>query len=143
MLQRLPLLAAALWWGSLSTIGFLVAPLLFMRLPSPAMAGQMAAQLFAAQTWVSIACCLLILVLSKARHAERPEPWAAAVLAWVLGGLLLALVVQYGVAPNIVAKHNLKVWHGVGTAMYALQWVCALCTLWRLGRTQSSAPAAV
>ena len=56
---RIPLLAAALWWGSLSTVGLLVVPLLFAHLPSPAMAGGVAAQLFAAQTWVSVGCTLL------------------------------------------------------------------------------------
>ncbi|MDU7587663.1 MAG: DUF4149 domain-containing protein, partial [Acidovorax sp.] len=58
MAQRLPQFAAALWWGSLSAIGFMAVPLLFAHLPTPAMAGNMAAQLFAAQTWVSVACCV-------------------------------------------------------------------------------------
>ena len=44
---------AALWWGSLTTLGALVVPLLFVHLPSPALAGGMAAKLFAAQTWLS------------------------------------------------------------------------------------------
>ena len=34
ILSRLPVYAAALWWGSLTTIGFLVVPLLFMHLPT-------------------------------------------------------------------------------------------------------------
>ena len=50
MPARLPAFIAALWWGSLSTVGFLVVPLLFVHLPTPAMAGAMAARLFAAQT---------------------------------------------------------------------------------------------
>ena len=33
--SRLPGLVAALWWGSLSTVGFLVVPLLFAHLPTP------------------------------------------------------------------------------------------------------------
>ena len=44
MTLRLPVLVAALWWGSLTTIGFLVVPLLFAHLPTPAVAGAMAAQ---------------------------------------------------------------------------------------------------
>ena len=31
---RLPLLAAALWWGSLTAIGFLAVPLLFAHAPA-------------------------------------------------------------------------------------------------------------
>jgi hypothetical protein len=131
MFARLPALAAALWWGSLTTVGFLVVPLLFVHLPSPALAGQMAAKLFAAQTWVTVACCMLLLLISRRRHEEFQEPWAKAVLGFVLGGLLLALLVQFGVSPRIVARQDLRLWHSVGTGMYVLQWVCALVVLWR------------
>jgi hypothetical protein len=43
-----------------------------------------------------------------------------------LGGVLLALLVELGVAPRIVAREDLAFWHRIGTAMYAGQWVCAL-----------------
>jgi hypothetical protein len=129
--ERLPALAAALWWGGLSVIGFIVVPLLFAHLPSPAVAGRMAATLFAAQTWVSVACTALLLVLAKRRHAEAEEPWARDVLVWVIVGMLLALLVQFGVSPRIVARQDLKLWHSVGTLMYAVQWLCALRVLWR------------
>lgn len=131
MVDRLPALAAALWWGSLTTIGFLVVPMLFASLPSPTMAGYMAAKLFAAQTWVTVACCLVLLLLSKARHATVQHAWAQAAMVFILGGLLLALLTQFGVAPRIVARQDLRLWHSVGTAMYAVQWCCALAVLWR------------
>ncbi len=134
MRDRLPVLLAALWWGSLSTVGFMVVPMLFAHLPSPAVAGAMAARLFEAQTFVSIACGVLLLVLSRRRHAETQEPWAQAAMVFIIGGLLLALLVQYGVSPRIVARQNLKLWHSVGTVMYALQWLCALAVLWRTAR---------
>ena len=51
MLARVAPFAAALWWGSLTAVGFVVVPLLFKFLPTPAMAGHMAARLFTAQTW--------------------------------------------------------------------------------------------
>ena len=60
MTGRLSFLAAALWWGSLTTVGLLVVPMLFAHLPTPAMAGTMAAKLFAAQIWVSVCCALLL-----------------------------------------------------------------------------------
>lgn len=132
MYLRLPFFLAALWWGSLSAIGFMAVPMLFANLPSPAMAGFMAAKLFAAQTWISIACCALLLVFSKRRKAEKIEDWAQAAIGFVIAGMLMALLVQYGVSPKIVARENLKLWHGLGTAMYALQWLCAAVVLWRL-----------
>lgn len=140
---RLPALAAALWWGSLTTVGFLVVPLLFAHLPSPALAGQMAARLFAAQTWVTVACCVLLLLISRRRHEEVQEPWAQAALGFVLGGLLLALLVQYGVSPRIVARQDLRLWHSVGTGMYVLQWVCALVVLWRTVQVHAAPGASV
>ncbi len=134
MRERLPVLAAALWWGSLSVMGFVAVPLLFSHLPTPAMAGNVAARLFEAQTYISIACCALLLVISKQRHAEKQEPWAHAAMVFIIAGLLLALLQQYGVAPRIVARQNLRLWHGAGSAMYLIQWLCALRVLWCTAR---------
>lgn len=141
MLHRLPALVAALWWGSLTTIGFLVVPMLFAHLPSPTVAGNMAARLFAAQTWVAVACCLVLLLVSRPRQAAVQYPWAQAAMVFILGGMLLALLTQFGVAPRIVARQDLRVWHSVGTVMYALQWCCALAVLWQTLRHDPQAPA--
>ncbi|MFZ3125100.1 MAG: DUF4149 domain-containing protein [Acidovorax sp.] len=137
MRERVPVFAAALWWGSLSAIGFMVVPLLFAHLPTPAMAGNMAARLFEAQTYISIACCACLMVLSKRKHAENQEQWAQAAMVFVIGGLLLALLVQFGVAPRIVARENLRIWHAVGSGMYLVQWLCAGITLWITAGRQS------
>ncbi|ADX46502.1 DUF4149 domain-containing protein [Paracidovorax avenae] len=131
MRHHLPILLAALWWGSLSAIGFLAVPMLFAHLPTPVMAGNMAARLFEAQTFVSAACGMGLLLASQRRGDAPQEAWAKEAMPWIIGGLLLALLVQYGVAPRIVARTQLKLWHSVGTVMYALQWLCALRVLWR------------
>ncbi len=138
-LLRLPLWAAALWWGSLTTIGFLVVPLLFVHLPSPALAGGMAARLFTAQTWVSVACTVLLLLASRPRDDGEEgagESPLQAVRLTVVGGLLLALLVEFAVAPRIVARENLALWHRAGSALYVLQWFCAAITFWRLTKRQ-------
>ncbi|RMX08836.1 DUF4149 domain-containing protein [Corticibacter populi] len=144
---RLPIFAAALWWGNLCSIGFMAVPLLFASLPTPALAGQAAARLFAGQVWLAAACCfILILCLRPALNEGEDldagaEPnidlarAAAARLAltgWVLAGLILALLLQFGAVPRIVARQNLPLWHSLGTALYALQWLCASVTLWKL-----------
>lgn len=126
MFHRLPALVAALWWGSLTTIGFLVVPMLFAHLPSPMVAGNMAAKLFAAQTWVAVACCLVLLLISRPKQAIAQYPWAQAAMVFILGGMLLALLTQFGVAPRIVARQDLRLWHSVGTVMYVLQWCLSL-----------------
>ena len=139
MYERLPVFLAALWWGSLCSIGFVAVPMLFAHLPTPVLAGFIAAKLFAAQTWISIACCALLLVFSKRKHAEKIEQWAQAAIGFVIAGMLLALLVQYGVSPKIVARENLRLWHSVGTGMYALQWLCAAIVLWRVAGARKPA----
>ena len=63
MRYRFGVLTAALWWGSLTGLGFVMVPMLFSILPSPAAAGSIAAKLFTAQTWLSIACAMLLLLV--------------------------------------------------------------------------------
>lgn len=143
LLSFLPVWAAALWWGSLTTIGFLVVPQLFAHLDTPAIAGRMAARLFTAQTWVSVACTLLLLLASRTRgDDEAPASQSALGSAHlpVLAGLLLALLVELVVAPRIVARENLALWHRLGSGFYFLQWLCAGWTFWRLSRPASFRP---
>lgn len=129
---RITAFAAALWWGSLTAIGFLAVPLLFRFLPTPALAGNMAAQLFAAQTWVSVACGLVLLLCLKKPAPGQAQTAPPAIIFVVMLGMLLALLVEYAVAPRIVARQDLRLWHSVGTLMYAGQWLCAGAVLWRL-----------
>ena len=140
--SRLPLFAAALWWGSLGAVGFLVVPLLFAHLPTPALAGNMAARLFAAQTWVALGCGLTLLVFLKQNKASPPVQYGGAAMIFIVGGMLLALLAEFAVAPRILARENLRLWHSVGSAMYLLQWICAGAVLWLsvpIGKAQASA----
>lgn len=121
-------------------MGFLVVPLLFVHLPTPAMAGAMAARLFAAQTWVSVACCMLLLLISRPKGEITQYPWARAAIVFIVGGLLLALLVQFGVAPRIVARQDLRLWHSMGSVMYLAQWACAGAVLWHTLRSPSAQP---
>lgn len=123
--DRVPPLAAALWWGSLTAIGFIAVPTLFANLPTPAQAGQAAAKLFTSQAWTSVGCAMLLLV--GIRRSGRNE-----LLGWVLAGALLALLMEFAVAPRIVLRENLAFWHAAGTGMYFGQWVCAGAVLWKL-----------
>ena len=135
---RAAVFLAALWWGSLSGLGFVVVPLLFKHLGSPAEAGAMAAKLFSAQTWVSVACTMLLLLMLNRKDtvAAESNTELRKVTAWAVAGLLLALLVEFGVAAQIVNARasggNLRLWHGLGSAMYLGQWLCAGLALWRL-----------
>ena len=132
LVPGLALLAAAFWWGSLTVTGFVTVPLLFMHLPSPAIAGAMAAKLFTAQSWIALGCGLLLIVLARGRDAAASVNWADGAILFIAGGVLLALLSEFAVAPRIVARDNLKLWHAVGSAMGLMQWLCAGVTLWRV-----------
>ena len=139
----------ALWWGSLTTLGFIVVPMLFSQLPSKQLAGNMAARLFEAQTWVSVACGLVLLLalrfqnektdhttLSSEKYIEN-QPVSGVFIVYdaiicIALGMLLALLIQFGVAPRIVARNNLMLWHSLGSLMYFAQWICAGVVLWKV-----------
>jgi hypothetical protein len=110
----------------------LVVPLLFAHMATAAEAGRMAARLFGAQTWVSLACGLLLLMGARKPGVPARLDWAGGSVAFVLSGLLLALLAEFAIAPRILARENLKLWHGAGSAMYLLQWLCAGVVLWKV-----------
>ena len=138
MRYRFGLMVAALWWGSLTALGFIIVPMLFVHLPSPAAAGQMAAKLFTAQTWLSISCAMFLFLIYNQKVALAPEIRAQAAIKFIVAGLLLAVLVEFGLSPRIVSARvdggNLKLLHGLGSAMYCGQWVCSGFALWRLSR---------
>jgi hypothetical protein len=135
--ERLALVIAALWWGSLTTLGFLVVPMLFAHLPTPAQAGGMAARLFAAQTGVSVGCGLLLLLIFGPKRTFPSVNGSFSAIGLVAFSMLLSLLVEFGVSPRIVARENLSLWHSVGSAMYFLQWICTGLLLWRLTARQA------
>ena len=137
MKERLSVMLAALWWGSLTTIGFLVVPMLFAHLPTPAQAGGMAARLFSAQTWVSTGCGVLLLMNIRSNNAYPSVKWSYIAIVLIVFALIMALIVEFGVAPRILTRENLRLWHTVGSALYALQWLCTGLLLWRMTRREA------
>jgi hypothetical protein len=77
----------------------------------------------------------MVLLLAFNR-AEGLQALARAVLKYVVAGLLLALLVDLAVAPRIVSARatggSLALWHGLGSALFLGQWLCATLVLWRL-----------
>jgi NADH:ubiquinone oxidoreductase subunit 3 (subunit A) len=152
LISKLAIFTAALWWGSLTTLGFFVVPMLFQHLPTKALAGSMAARLFEVQTWVSVACGLVLLVLLRLNSSKNPKkienvnfedrntPADVSIqyfaILFVALGMLMALLVTFGISPRIVARENMMLWHAVGTLMYLAQWLCAGVVLWKLSNTK-------
>jgi hypothetical protein len=76
--------------------------------------------------------------LLLAQRSANPARTRFALVGWILAGLLLALLLQFAVAPRIVARQDLHLWHTLGTAMYALQWVCAVVVFWKLSAARAA-----
>ena len=110
--------------------------MLFAHLGNPAMAGNFAGRLFAAQSWVALACGLVLLTYFRSKVDDRVDAPTRIAIAWILAALLLALLQEYAVAPRILARENLRLWHSLGSAMYLGQWLCAGVLLWRMGRRE-------
>lgn len=132
---------AAVWLGSLSAIGFVAVPLLFANLPTPSMAGHMAARLFAAQGWVSMLSALLLIMLFRTRLRQFADEATDVAdspgmlyFGMLVSGLLMAVLLYLLVAPRIELRQNLALWHSVGTILYVGQWLCALVSVVRLAQ---------
>lgn len=136
--NRLALMLAALWWGGITALSFLAVPTLFAMLGSPAQAGPVAAKLFSLQCQAGLVIGLVLLMLVR---QGGPSPAANAALALICVAMALAVLQEYGVSQQIVGARasggNLKLWHGMGTALVLGQWLCSGALLWRL----SAAPA--
>ena len=130
LLERAPLLLAALWWGALSALSFIAVPLAFAHFGAPALAGPYAARLFQWQCWLSLGCSLLLLF--GLRTQEQARRW----LPWLLLAALAALLQEFGIAPRILgaraAGESVALWHRIGTALVLAQWAGALRMLWLL-----------
>ena len=107
-------------------------PLLFSHLPTPALAGGMAARLFTAQAWASLICGLGLLISSRSNQPLTLVAPSSNAIFFIVGGMLLALLAEFAVAPRIVLRENLRLWHSLGSAMFLLQWLCATVTFWTL-----------
>ena len=143
--SRTRCLIAALWAGSLWTVGYLVAPTLFATLSDRVLAGTVAASMFRSQAWLSIACAALLLILLQMKMDELAP--RRTLLALALAILLGTLVVHFGVQPMMGAlreaagsggvmesaqKSRFGMLHGISSMVYLVQSVLAGVLVWKM-----------
>ena len=127
----------SLWVGSLWTVGYLVVPMLFAVLDDRQLAGEIAGQLFFAETWLSLICAALILlpefIIDIRRAILRPDNILVMLCVVLLAGA------EWGVRPLMDASRltdgssgpDFAMWHGVAAGMYLWASLCGLLALWR------------
>lgn len=144
-LPRLRTLVVTLWAGSLWTVGYLVAPVLFATLPDRSLAGSIAGSLFRAQAWLSLACGLLLLLLvwlNKTADIKRTTSvLIVAMLVCVLVGYfglqpfmaeIRAIAASHGGEMDEALRSRFGLLHGVASIIYLVQSLLAAVLVARI-----------
>jgi hypothetical protein len=135
------------WVGSLLTVGYLVAPILFASLDRTT-AGSVAALIFRGEALIGVVGAVLLLGLSnvlirRGDHAYRRVRWiVAAMLLCVLGGYFA--VEPFMNALRLAAQHagtdvghsayasRFAMLHGVSSVIYLIESLLGVALVWRL-----------
>ncbi len=137
-------LLVTLWAGSLWTVGYLAAPLLFLTLPDRMLAGTIAGTLFRAEAWVSLVCGILLLAIFRADSYLSSRNTLTRL---VIGMLLCVLIGYFGLQPFMAEirqaaaqaggvmdeamRSRFGMLHGVASVIYLLQSLLAVALVWR------------
>ncbi|GAB2911520.1 DUF4149 domain-containing protein [Paraburkholderia jirisanensis] len=140
-------LLTVVWIGSLLTIGYAVAPVLFASLDRTT-AGAVAAQLFRIEGIVGVVCGVLLLALCNVM--VRRGFVAYRKLRWLIAGMLLCVLAGYFAlqpfmnALRIAAQEGgtdvghsayatrFGVLHGVSSLFYLVESLLGLVLVWKL-----------
>lgn len=120
-----------LWVGGLWMTGFVVAPTLFVTLPSTALAGDVAAALFSDLSRIGLACGALLLVLGALQRGWQVRRWR---MVTIVAMLLLVVAGEYVLAPMIgemraagqVATGRFGRLHGLATVLFGINCLLGL-----------------
>ena len=131
--------ALVLWVGSLWTLGYLVAPLLFSTLADRTLAGNLAGRMFQVGSWVGLGCFVVLVVLMLGRTGaatlRRLDFWLLVLMA------LLTAANLFGIQPLMAAmkadawprdvmqsmmRERFAAWHGVSSILYLAQSLLGL-----------------
>ncbi len=139
LIPRLHVLLITFWVGSMWTVGYVVAPLLFATLTDRAQAGTLAGLFFKAEAWISLICgaSLLAIIWTQREHPTRIlqiKLVLAMMVCTVIGyfGLqpymaeLRAIAAQSGGIMDDAMRTRFGMLHGVASAIYLIQSVLAM-----------------
>ncbi|MEJ2391296.1 MAG: DUF4149 domain-containing protein [Gammaproteobacteria bacterium] len=128
MRQMVERLLLTVWVGGMWTVGYIVAPTLFITLNDPALAGTIAGKLFTIMSYVGLICGGLLLLNALLEYQMRVfHSWRGLVL---IGMLLIVCLGQFVLEPRMaVLRHaglqgeNLHAFmrlHGVAQVLFLL-----------------------
>jgi glucan phosphoethanolaminetransferase (alkaline phosphatase superfamily) len=147
MPHRIFRLLTVVWVGSLLTIGYAVAPVLFASLDRMT-AGSVAAQLFRIEGVIGVVCGVLLLALCNVLIRRGDDAYRR--LRWLVAGMLVCVLVGYFAlqpfmdALRIAAQEagtdvghsvyasRFGMLHGVSSLFYLIESLLALALVWKL-----------
>ena len=146
--QRLFILIAGLWVGSLLTVGYLVAPAIFSTMTDRQAAGMVAGSIFRIEAYLSLIVCIGLMVLSNLLVNRGLNQFR--LIRWLLLAMLLCSVaaafifipwmntlrdnalaqgMPVMVSPSATLFGRL---HGVSSILFMLQSLLGIFLVWRL-----------
>jgi glucan phosphoethanolaminetransferase (alkaline phosphatase superfamily) len=147
MPHRLFRLLTVVWVGSLLTIGYAVAPVLFTSLDRMT-AGAVAAQLFRIEGVIGVVCGVLLLALCNVLVRRGGDAYRR--LRWLVAGMLVCVLVGYFAlqpfmnAIRIAAQEagtdvghsayasRFGMLHGVSSVFYLIESLLGIVLAWKL-----------
>ena len=146
MPHRVFRLLSAVWVGSLLTIGYAVAPVLFKTLERMT-AGSVAAQLFRIEAILGVVCGVLLLALSNQQVRRGSSEYRR--VRWIVAAMVCVLVGYFALQPfmnalrvaamdagtdiaNSPYASRFGMLHGVSSVFYLVESVLGLMLIWRL-----------
>ena len=149
--QRVFVYIFALWLGSLVTIGYVVAPVLFATLHDTQVAGMIAGQLFRIEGTISLVLGVALIVFANLlvkrglAHYKQVRWYllvmliAAAIVAFILQPMMNAmreeaLAQGFPVMLSPLAASFGRL-HGVSSVLYLIQTLLGLVLMWRLTKS--------
>ncbi|MDN7544018.1 DUF4149 domain-containing protein [Burkholderia cenocepacia] len=147
MPHRVFRLLSAVWVGSLLTIGYAVAPVLFKTLERMT-AGSVAAQLFRIEAILGVVCGVLLLALSNQQVRRGSSEYRR--VRWIVAAMVVCVLVGYfALQPfmnalrvaamdagtdiaNSPSASRFGMLHGASSVFYLVESVLGLMLIWRL-----------
>ncbi|MFW2276464.1 DUF4149 domain-containing protein [Burkholderia orbicola] len=147
MPHRVFRLLSAMWVGSLLTIGYAVAPVLFKTLERMT-AGSVAVQLFRIEAILGVVCGVLLLALSNQQVRRGSSEYRR--VRWIVAAMVVCVLVGYfALQPfmnalrvaamdagtdiaNSPYASRFGMLHGVSSVFYLVESVLGLMLIWRL-----------
>ena len=146
--QRLFILIAGLWVGSILAVGYLVAPAIFNTLTDRQVAGMVAGSVFKAEAYLSIIICIALMVLANLLVTRGLAQYKIIRLI-LLGMLICAAAASFVMIPWLDTLRDqallegmpvmlspsadlFRTLHGVSSILFLLQSALGIYLVWRL-----------